>query len=76
MCLIDATRTSAALRFAVGDEVECNTGDAWEPGEIAGFLYHDEYMPSGLVAPYQIRLKSDGGLIWAPVDVDQCIRAA
>jgi G3E family GTPase len=64
----------AELRFDVGDPVECNTNDGWVAGVIAGRMYRDDFMPPGLVAPYQIELH-DGTLIWAPEDDDDFIRA-
>jgi len=64
----------AELRFDVGDPVECNTNDGWVAGVIAGRAYRDDFMPPGLVAPYQITLR-DGTLIWAPEDDDDFIRA-
>jgi len=76
-CLATAANKEAIcknLRFAVGDRVQCNRGaDGWADGVVAGHLYRDEHMPPGMVAPYQITL-DDGGLIFAPADVDQVIR--
>lgn len=72
-----------ALRFAVGDRVECKTGsDSWSPGSVVALLYRDHSpnarMPPGMLAPYQISLDVAQGapehLIWAPVDDDRCIR--
>merc|ERR1740121_1087124 len=65
-----------ALRFDIGDKVLCNTGDdEWTSGTIVAHMYRDDLMPPGMVAPYQIMLDDDGGLIWAPADVDCVIRA-
>lgn len=66
------------LRFAVGDKVKCNTGeerDYWSRGEIVALMYNDEFMPPGMVAPYQVKL-DDGSLIYAPFDTDEVIRKA
>ena len=39
-----------ALRFAVGDEVECKTGcHEWSAGKVVGLMYRDEQMPQGMV---------------------------
>jgi len=66
----------AKLRFKVGDKVECNTGGGkWSVGSIVAHLYRDEYMPPGMVAPYQVRLDS-GDLIYAPEDINEVIRKA
>ena len=65
------------LRFAIGDTVECQTGEEWEKGVIVAQLYRDETMPQGMLAPYQIHLHDDEeSLIFAPFDDDQVIRAA
>jgi len=65
------------LRFAIGDTVECQTGEEWEKGVIVAQLYRDETMPQGMLAPYQIQLHDDEeSLIFAPFDDDQVIRAA
>jgi G3E family GTPase len=62
-----------ALRFAVGAKVECRTGEGWQKGEVAALMYRDEFMPQGVVAPYQVKLDS-GSLIYAPHDDDALIR--
>jgi len=60
------------LRFTIGDKVKCNTGDVWSKGSIVALMYRDEFMPPGMVAPYQVKL--DGGdLIYAPADEDEVI---
>jgi len=51
------------------------TGKGWDDGEVVAHLYRDEYMPPGMVAPYQIKL-ANGNLIYAPADDDRCIRRA
>ena len=64
-----------ALRFGIGDKVECNTGE-WSSGTVVGLMYRDDRMPPGMVAPYQIELDNDeAGLIWAPKDHKCVIRA-
>jgi G3E family GTPase len=62
-----------AMRFAIGDRVSCNTGGGWQPGVVASLMYRDEYMPPGMVAPYQVKL-DNGDLIYAPQDSDELIR--
>jgi hypothetical protein len=37
-------------------------------------MYRDDFMPPGMVAPYQIELHN-GTMIWAPEDDDDFIRA-
>ena len=67
---------AAALRFAVGDRVECRTGQhEWSRGTVHALNYRDERMQAGMVAPYQVLLDGDQGrLIWAPKDIDQVVR--
>ena len=63
------------LRFTLGTAVECNTGkNKWSKGKVVQLLYRDEYMPPGMVAPYQVKLDT-GDLIYAPADEDELIRA-
>ena len=65
-----------ALRFTIGTRVQCKTGaQQWSDGEVVALLYRDEYMPPGMVAPYQVKL-DDGSLIYAPADEDEIIRKA
>ena len=65
------------LRFKIGDLVECNTG-GWNAGTVVDLMYRDEYMPPGMVAPYQVQLDKkggeDGALIYAPADDSKVIR--
>jgi len=63
------------LRFAMGDAVECRTGSGWQKGKVVALMYRDEYMPEGVVAPYQVKLDK-GDLIYAPADDNQLIRKA
>ena len=67
-------RKTKDLRFKVGDVVECRTENGFEAGQITALMYRDEFMPTGVVAPYQVQLVS-GDLIWAPEDDDAFIRA-
>ncbi|KAH8061715.1 pyridine nucleotide-disulfide oxidoreductase [Aureococcus anophagefferens] len=65
-----------ALRFAVGARVMCNTGrtaDGWENGAVVKLYHREADWPEGEVVPYQVRL-DDGTLIYAPLDVDGCVR--
>merc|ERR1719247_2205700 len=49
----------AALRFAVGDKVECNGGGRrWRKGKVVDQMYREEGMDPGLVAPYQVQLQN------------------
>ena len=64
-----------ALRFAVGDAVECRTQSGWAKGTVVDLLYREDSMPPGLVAPYQLRLEEDDALIFAPEDSNEVIRA-
>jgi hypothetical protein len=63
------------LRFAMGDEVECQTGESWQRGKVVALMYRDDEMPPGMIAPYQVQLDS-GPLIFAPADIQRLIRRA
>jgi len=62
-----------ALRFKVGDRVQCNTG-SWSAGTVAKLNYREANWAPSRVAPYQIKL-DDGRYIFAPMDEDRVIRA-
>ena len=72
-----------ALRFAVGDEVECKTAeDEWTCGTVHSLLYRADELPQGLLAPYQVALEDEGGhghaegrFIWVPQDDEEVIRS-
>jgi len=61
------------LRFAIGDAVQCNTGQGWQKGKVVALMYRDEFMPPGMVAPYQVQLDA-GDLIYAPADEAELIK--
>ena len=65
----------AALRFGVGDIVQCNMGGGeWAEAEVVALMYRDAGMPPGQTAPYQLKLLKDGALIAAPLDDDRVCR--
>ena len=67
-----------ALRFAMGEEVECYTRKGWKRGEVVALLYRVPWnngMDPGVIAPYQVKL-ANGDLIFAPDDRDEVIRKA
>ena len=78
------------LRFTVGDAVECRMGpeeDNWARGAVVALMVHEEVMPQGVVAAYQVELDDDaephshgaargGRRVWAPLDADDVIRLA
>ena len=79
----------AALRFRVGDLVQCRLGeDVWVEGKVIKQFHREESWPDGQYAPYQVRLvdaKGAGGaiglmssseLIFVPADTDAMVRAA
>ncbi len=79
----------AALRFKVGDAVECRIGAThWATGTIVAHFYREESWPESQWAPYQVKLDeidaeaadalslaSSGELVWSPADTDDVIRA-
>ena len=63
-----------ALRFKIGDRVECNmSGGERKSGTVIQLMWRDEEMDQGQVCPYKVRL-DDGSVTWAPVDEDDVIR--
>lgn len=62
-----------ALRFGVGDRVECCTNAGWVAGQIIACRYREESWPDGEFAPYQIEC-ADGSLLYAPEDTAQLVR--
>ena len=65
----------AALRFKVGDRVECNMGEGKRlAGTVADVMYRDSEMEQGQVCPYYVKLDA-GYHTWAPMDEDDVIRA-
>ncbi len=79
----------AALRFKVGDAVECRIGAThWATGTIVAHFYREDSWPESQWAPYQVKLDeidaeaadalslaSSGELVWSPADTDDVIRA-
>lgn len=69
---LDAARLDA-LRFSVGDAVQCDTGDGqWTRGEVVERMVPVLESP-GLVAPYRVRLSS-GDLHVVQDDNDDVVR--
>ena len=65
----------AGLRFTVGERVRCRVSQSeWAPGCVVQLWYREPDWPEGQQAPYQVEL-DDGGLIFAPFDRDELIRA-
>jgi G3E family GTPase len=64
----------AALRFKVGDRVECNMGEGERmAGTVTQLMYRSEEMEQGQVCPYTVKL-DQGFDTWAPADEDAVIR--
>lgn len=74
------------VRFALGAAVQCCVGNGqWVRGEVVAHYYREDNWPAQLLAPYRVRLEVDPSandaaahevFIWAPLDSDECIRAA
>ena len=77
----DLDRNLRPPRFPIGARVECFVGcegeeedeDCWECGTVMQHHYYEEARMM-FPAPYQVRLDSDHGLIFATRDDDRCIR--
>ena len=68
--------TRRPKRFGVGTKVRCKVGPTeWKAGTVVAHDYREESFPPGFIAAYQVKLV-DGLLIFAPADMDDCIRAA
>lgn len=73
--------TDPALRFGVGDRVEClyqedDGTQHWEPGRIVALHYHEERFGEGVTMPYQVKLDAAERLIFTPKDSEDLIRSA
>ncbi|CAK0835505.1 unnamed protein product [Prorocentrum cordatum] len=61
------------LRFPIGTQVLCQTGEGWQLGTIVDHWYTQKGFPAGFFAPYQVRLDS-GTLIFVPEDIPELCR--
>jgi hypothetical protein len=72
----ESDERGAGKRFAVGARVRCRVShSAWKAGVVIAHDYREADFPPNVRAAYQVKL-TDGTLIYAPVDSDECIRAA
>ena len=71
-----------AVRFATGTAVECCVGESqWVRGVVVAHYHREDGWPAQLLAPYRVKLDVEADddkpvFIWAPIDTDECIRAA
>ena len=65
-------KETTKLRFAVGTEVACNTGEDWPEGRVTKQFYTQRSFPPGYCTAYQVEMH-DGRLIFAPRDNDHFI---
>ena len=75
------TRLEPELRFPVGAPVECRIGESeWAGGTVAKHKHREPKWPEGACVPYQVLLdpayhSEKQNAVWAPADIDECIRA-
>ena len=67
-----STLSSSSFRFRIGDRVLANHNGYFRPGTVVALDYR-EYNWLGSV-PYQIALDDTRKLIYAPMDIDDCVR--
>lgn len=72
--LLDAC--GAAPRFAVGTRVVCEAGEPMTGTVLAHWWRHPQWDAQDPAAVYQVELEGNGELIFVPLDLDKCIRAA
>lgn len=64
-------------RFQVGSIVMCNLGaKGWQLGRIIALRYREPHWSPEQVAPYQVALESDHGLVYVPEDDVRLCREA
>ena len=67
---------SGPLRFDKGAAVECCMGGkTWQRGVVVAHYYRDAAWPTDRWMPYRVQLDESGEHIFAPLDVEHCIRA-
>ena len=64
--------SSSSFRFRIGDRVLANHNGYFRPGTVVALDYR-EFNWLGSV-PYQIALDDSKKLIYAPMDLDDCVR--
>jgi len=66
------------FRFAIGEAVTCNVGNGtWAKGKVSDHFYREANWPADRWMPYQVLLDgTEGEYIFAPADMDACIRSA
>ena len=69
-------KTEEEMRFKAGQKVVCNMGQAFEPGTVLRVKAVQPGMPEGFCSAYEVKLKRNGQVIYAPFDVEQLIREA
>jgi len=71
-CSSTHASSSSSFRFSIGDRVLANVGGHYRPGTIVALDYREHNWLSGV--PYQIALDETRKLIYAPMDVNECVK--
>ncbi|MEE2786684.1 MAG: hypothetical protein VX589_05040 [Myxococcota bacterium] len=73
----EEVKVTSPFRFNIGTAVMCNLGaGGWQLGRIIALHYREPHWPAETVAPYQVMLEADHGLIYVPEDDERYCRAA
>ena len=72
-CMCGSMLSTQEMRFSIGDKVLANHEGKFQPGRVVALNYQE----NGWLCcvPYQIALDRGGKLIYAPYDIDDCVKS-